>query len=32
MMGGGHYEINPPIYEMFIEKNKCIHVNDMLEK
>ena len=27
----GHYEIKPPIYEKFIEKNKCIRTNDMLE-
>ena len=31
MMCMGHYEIKPPIYEKFIEKNKCIHTNDMLE-
>ena len=27
----GHYEINPPIYEKLIEKNKCICTNDKLE-
>ena len=26
-----HNEIKPPIYEKFIEKNKCIHTIDMLE-
>ena len=27
----GHYEIKPPMYEKFMEKNKCIHTNGMLE-
>ena len=31
MMCMGHYEIKPPIYKIFVEKNKCLHTNDMLE-
>ena len=27
----GLYEIKPPIYEKFIENNKCIHTKGMLE-
>ena len=27
----GHYEINPPTYKKFIEKNKCICTNGTLE-
>ena len=27
----GDYEIKPPIYENFLEKNKCIHTNDRVE-
>ena len=25
----GHYGIKFPIYEKFVEKNKCIHTNNM---
>ena len=25
----GHYEIKPPLYENFTEKNKCIHTKKM---
>ena len=31
MMCVGHYEIIRPIYENFIEKNKCVRTNGMLE-
>jgi hypothetical protein len=27
----GHYEIEPDVYKNFIEKNKCIRTNIMLE-
>ena len=27
----GHYEIKPPIYKKFIEKNICIRINGKLE-
>ena len=27
----GHYEIKPPIYKKFIEKNICILINGKLE-
>ena len=27
----GHYEMKPPIYDKFVEKNKCIHTYNMLE-
>ena len=27
----GHNEIKSPIYEKFIEKNRCIHTNNMLK-
>ena len=27
----GYYEIKLPVYENFMEKNKCVRTNDMLE-
>ena len=31
MTSVGDYEIKPPIYKSFIEKNKCMHTNGRLE-
>ena len=31
MLCVGRYEINSLIYENFIEKNNCMHINYMLE-
>ena len=31
MMCMGDYEIKPPIYDKFIEKNECIRTNGRLE-
>ena len=31
MMCVGHYEITPPIYKKFVEKNKCLCTNGKLE-
>ena len=31
MMCMGQHNVEPLVFEKFIEKNKCIRINDMLE-